>query len=72
MIFEKLINEFENLSSSVHKLKETISCGKYPNERGIPVVEMELLQKQLEAMQSYVKILMKRINLLMEKMSKGE
>ncbi|MBO8441271.1 MAG: hypothetical protein IAA89_02355 [Firmicutes bacterium] len=72
MIFEKLINEFENLSSSVHKLKETISCGKYPNEREIPVVEMELLQKQLEAMQSYVKILMKRINLLMEKMSKGE
>lgn len=72
MIFEKLINEFENLSSSVHKLKETISCGKYPNEREIPAVEMELLQKQLEAMQSYVKILMKRINLLMEKMSKGE
>ena len=72
MIFEKLINEFENLSSSVHKLKETISCGKYPNEREMPVVEMELLQKQLEAMQSYVKILMKRINLLMEKMSKGE
>ena len=72
MIFEKLINEFENLSSSVHKLKETISCGKYPNEREIPVVEMKLLQKQLEAMQSYVKILMKRINLLMEKMSKGE
>lgn len=72
MIFEKLINEFKALSSSVHKLKETISCGKYPNEREIPEVEMELLQKQLEAMQSYVKILMKRIDLVMEKMSKGE
>ena len=72
MIFERLINEFETLSSSVHKLKETINYGKYPNEQEIPAVEMELLQKQLEAMQSYEKALMKRIELLMERLAMGE
>lgn len=72
MIFERLINEFKTLSSSVHKLKETISCGKYPNEQEISAAEMELLQKQLEAMQSYEEVLMKRIELLMERLAKGE
>lgn len=72
MIFERLINEFETLSSSVHELKETINYGKYPNGQEIPAVEMELLQKQLEAMQSYEKALMKRIELLMERLAKGE
>lgn len=72
MIFERLINEFKTLSSSVHKLKETINYGKYSNEQEIPAVEMELLQEQLEAMQSYEKALMKRIELLMERLAKGE
>ena len=72
MIFERLINEFKTLSSSVHELKETINHGKYSNGQEIPAVEMELLQNQLEAMQSYEKALMKRIELLMERLAKGE
>lgn len=72
MYLDKLIDEFQNLSSSVHKLKEVVNFGKYPNGKEVPAVEMELLQKQLKAMKTYEEVLIKRIELSMEEMAKGE
>lgn len=72
MYLDKLIDEFQNLSSSAHKLKEVVNCEKYPNGKEVPAVEMELLCKQLKAMKTYGEVLIKRIELLMEEMAKGE
>lgn len=72
MYFKKITDEFEKLSSSICKLKKTVSCGMYPDGQIIPEVEMELLKKQLKSMKVYGEVLMKRIELLMKKMAKGD
>lgn len=72
MVFERLIDEFKNLSLEINELKETINRGKYSDSREVTTVEMELLRKQLKAMQMHAEVLKERITLFMEKLAKGE
>lgn len=72
MVLRKLVDEFLDLAEKTTRLKKTIDCGEYPNQKAIPTEEMDLLSKQYEGMMMYAKVLSKRINLLQLKLLKGE
>lgn len=72
MVFERLVDEFKNLSLKINELKETINRGKYSDSREVTTVETELLRKQLKAMQMHAEVLKERITLFMERLAKGE
>lgn len=72
MVFERLVDEFKNLSLEINELKETINRGKYSDSREVTTVETELLRKQLKAMQMHAEVLKERITLFMERLAKGE
>lgn len=72
MVFERLVDEFKNLSLEINELKEIINRGKYSDSREVTTVETELLRKQLKAMQMHAEVLKERITLFMERLAKGE